>query len=67
MPSAEQSADDRLYVGLHTLDQAEDGAYAAVRHAESVFRSGLGVANLFARPDGPCEEIARLRETGVSA
>jgi hypothetical protein len=41
MPSAEQSANDRMYVGLHTLDQAEDGAYASVRHAESVFQSGL--------------------------
>jgi hypothetical protein len=41
MPSAEQSANDRLYLGLHTLDQVEDRAYISTLHAESIFRSGL--------------------------
>jgi len=41
MPSGEQSANDRMYVGLHTLDQIEDRAYTSTAHAESLFLSGL--------------------------
>ncbi len=37
MPSEEQSANDRMYVGLHTVDEVEDRAYISAQHAESVF------------------------------
>ncbi len=41
MSSGEQSANDRLYVVLRTLDQVEDRAFLSALHAESVFVSGL--------------------------
>jgi len=40
MPSREQSANDRMYVGLHTVDDAEDRAYHSALHAEAVFQGG---------------------------
>jgi len=46
MPSDEQSANDRMYVGLHTVDQIEDRAYISTQHAESVFLSGLAPHDL---------------------
>jgi hypothetical protein len=41
MPSEEQRANDRMYVGLHTLDDSENAAYISVHRAEAVFLSGL--------------------------
>jgi hypothetical protein len=41
MPSDEQRANDRMYVGLRTLDEAENAAFISTRHAESVFLGGL--------------------------
>jgi hypothetical protein len=40
MPSEEQSANDRMYVGLHAVDDAEDRAFRSKQHAEAVFLSG---------------------------
>jgi hypothetical protein len=40
MPSEEQSANDRMYVGLHAVDEVEDRAYVSVQHAKAVFLSG---------------------------
>jgi hypothetical protein len=41
MPSGEQRANDRMYVGLRTLDEAENAAFISTHHAESGFLSGL--------------------------
>jgi hypothetical protein len=41
MPSEEQSANDRMYVGLHTVDEVEDRAYISIQHAQAIFLSGL--------------------------
>jgi len=46
MPSEEQSANDRMYVGLHTVDEVEDRAYISIQHAQAVFLSGLGPHDL---------------------
>jgi len=40
MPAVEQSANDRMYVGLHTLDDAESQAYKSILQAGAVFASG---------------------------
>jgi hypothetical protein len=40
MPSEEQSTNDRMYVGLHAVDDVEDRAFRSKEHAEAVFLSG---------------------------
>ena len=40
MPPEEQRGIDRMYVGLHAVDNSEDVAYEAILHAGAVFGSG---------------------------
>lgn len=40
MPPEEQRGIDRMYVGLHAVDDSEDTAYKAILHAGAVFGSG---------------------------
>jgi len=46
MPSEEQSATDRMYVGLRSVDEREDRAFLSIYHAEAIFMSGLDPRDL---------------------
>jgi hypothetical protein len=48
MPSEEQSATDRMYVGLRSVDEREDRAFFSIFHAQAIFISDLDPRDLTA-------------------
>jgi len=46
MPPEEQRANDRLYLGLRTLDDDEGATFSAAGRAQAVFTSGVAPGEL---------------------